>query len=167
MEAPGEWDGTAWGLAIGLLSLVIGVGAVVVSVWAVLRAQSAERAAQAAQEQLSHGRLVGALGRLETFAAKLAMARLHGDGPFAVAVLGDWRRPASEVSALVRDSGDPAADQLVTAINKSHGWCRVAREQIESGKPVVEATADFYVQVELVMELATEVQARLEQTRME
>jgi hypothetical protein len=167
LEGIGEWDGTAWGLAVGLASLVIGVGSVVVSILATRKARSADRAAQAAQEQLSHSRLVGALGRLDTFAAKLVTVRLLENDQFALAVLGDWRRAATEVAALVRDSEDPVAIDLVTSISGSHGWCRVAREDIEHGKPVAEATARFYAEVERVMALATEVQAKLEQTRME
>jgi hypothetical protein len=146
VEALTDWDGTAWGLVIGTVSLVL-------AAWAIWRAESARRAADRVRNEMASTRLVGAIGRLAMTASKLDLARRHADRELALDALRDWPGGAGEVAALVAgDRYGPTGQDLRTALSGSHAYRVLAQRELQQeGRPVIEATADFSREAERVM----------------
>ena len=147
MEGPQHWNQGAWGIALGVLSLVAaGSG----WLWSVT-------AAHRVRTELTAARLIGALARLEIAGRDIQAASTRAAMFF---VIRHWQQSASEVRGLLGDDSEELRVQLSTVA----ALIRDAERQLQlPNLSLAAATGNLKVGVTPAMDLAGATRTRMEQ----
>jgi hypothetical protein len=158
VEAPSQWDASAWGIA-----WTVALGGP--SLWFAL---FAKRAAEKAVLSLGTIQLAGALSRLQIAALEVDHAASRSASRTSIdSALRGWRRAAAELraSAIPKGADAEAVKTLLKSVQVIAGLIRAYELDVGSGMPVKQALAGLLSPMQDATDAALEIQLSIERTK--